>query len=271
METRPTCFSHRLHDWRRLAGYNQRQILTCGKRSVLVNYDLSCPEVSGKKILLFSDVHWRDNSSIYQEMIDDVAAYAAKYKPDLVLFNGDLAWGMCFLQESLEALRRIEAPARIAIAGNWERRRYWIPVEQWREYFKIGGFQLIVQEWYQQGDLAIFGTDDLKKGKPEYPADYPEAFRILAAHNPDTVINLGRRDIMRKFKLVLCGHTHGGQIRLPGTGAVMTSSRYGTKLDYGMFHNAATDTTMIITAGMGYTWFQYRLLCQSEAALINFV
>lgn len=263
-------FAHRLQDWQHLTGYRQREIIVEGMRSVLVRYYLPFPVCSGRKILFFSDLHWRSDSAVYREMIDDILLYIDEMQPDIVLFGGDLMSSMCHLQETMAAMKGIPGAAKIAVAGNWERRRYWISGERWREYFALGGFKLLLQEWFQDGDLVFFGADDSKSGSPEPPDNFPEGFRILCAHNPDTVVNIGRRDILKKFRLVLCGHTHGGQIRLPFWGALKTSSQYGTTFDYGAFYNPNTETTMIITSGMGYTMIRRRLLCQSEAVLIEF-
>lgn len=262
-------FRHRLSDWRHLTDYRRRDILTEGKHSVLVRYRPAFAAPAGKKILFFSDLHWRRDAGFYREMVGDIAAYAQAAKPDLVLFGGDLAYSICHLGEALDALKEIPAPARIAVAGNWERRRSWISAGQWREYFAIGGFELLLQNWFLRDGLAVFGADDIKRGHPDPPGEFPEGFRILAAHNPDTVVDMGRRDILKNFRLALCGHTHGGQIRLPFWGPLKTSSRYGTKFDYGTFYNEKTDTFMIVTAGLGYTLIRRRLLCRSEAVLIE--
>lgn len=262
-------FKHRLGDWRHLTDYRHRHIIATGKRSVLVEYRPAFPVPRGGRILFFSDLHWRQDADTYRDMIRDVIKYVELSKPDMVIFGGDLLSYMCYLTDAAAALREISAPVKIAVAGNWERRRHWIGVEQWREYFALGGFQLILQEWYCRDGLCVFGADDSKSGQPSPPSEFPDGFRILAAHNPDTVINMGRRDILKKFRLALCGHTHGGQIRMPFWGPFRTSSRYGTRFDYGTFYNEKTDTFMIISAGMGYTLIRRRLLCQSEAMLIE--
>jgi hypothetical protein len=262
-------YRHRLHDWRRLTDYRRRIILAEGKRSVLVKYRPAFSASCNRKILFFSDLHWRRDAAVYQEMIGDIITYTRAFEPDLILFGGDLTSSTCHLAEAMNAMKEIPGPARVAVAGNWERRRGWISAGRWRDYFALGNFDLVLQNWFLHDGLAVFGADDIKRGHPIPPDSYPDGFRILAAHNPDTVIDMGRRDILKHFPLALCGHTHGGQIRLPFWGPLKTSSNYGTKFDYGMFYNEKTGTFMIITAGMGYTMIRRRLLCRSEAALIE--
>lgn len=263
-------YSHRLLSWRKIMGYNQRRLLETGNNSVLTGYTIEQPQIAVKKILFFSDLHWHSDRKYYHSLIDDIIAYNKKYQPDIVIFGGDLTASICYLDEALSAIKKIEAPVKLAISGNWERRRYWISPGLWQKIFLEAGFQMLIQEWFNIDGCAFFGTDDIKKGSPSIPQEFPDGFRILLAHNPDTVINIGRRDIMRKFSLVLCGHTHGGQIRLPGIGAIATSSIYNTQNDYGLFTNSATGTRMIISSGLGYTWVKYRLHCRPEAVLIDF-
>lgn len=74
------------------------------------------------------------------------------------------------------------------------------------------------------------------------PGDTPS---LLLYHTPDlmpTVAALG-------VSLYLCGHTHGGQIRLPFYGALATSSRWGKRYEMGMYREGAT--TLYVSRGLG--------------------
>ena len=61
-------------------------------------------------------------------------------------------------------------------------------------------------------------------------------FRILLAHTPDQLGWARHFDV----DLMLCGHTHGGQIRFPPLGAIFSPSKTGVKYDYGFFHKSPT-------------------------------
>ncbi|MDD5599662.1 MAG: metallophosphoesterase, partial [Victivallaceae bacterium] len=71
--------------------------------------------------------------------------------------------------------------------------------------------------------------------------------------------------------LVLCGHTHGGQVRIPFLGALLTSSRYWRKFDYGLFENSRSGSHMIVSAGLGCSTVPVRLACRRELVLVSMI
>ena len=73
-----------------------------------------------------------------------------------------------------------------------------------------------------------------------------DALTVLLYHSPDLALHAAER----RVDLYLGGHTHGGQIRLPLYGAVVTGSRYGRRYVSGLFHE--DDMTMIISRGLGF-------------------
>ena len=70
--------------------------------------------------------------------------------------------------------------------------------------------------------------------------------------------------------LVLSGHTHGGQWRLPGFGALLTNSRYGKRYEAG--HYRQGDTHLIVSRGLGMEGFgmpRARFFCPPEVVLMT--
>jgi hypothetical protein len=90
---------------------------------------------------------------------------------------------------------------------------------------------------------------------PEVPPDTP---RIVLAHSPDVAPEASRRGI----ELVLAGHTHGGQVRLPFVGALLTRTQIGPAFDRGLFEWAAPNrrgwTTLYVNPGVGTSLFPIR-------------
>ncbi|MGD2175899.1 MAG: hypothetical protein PVJ27_10890, partial [Candidatus Brocadiaceae bacterium] len=69
-------------------------------------------------------------------------------------------------------------------------------------------------------------------------------------------------------RLACFGHTHGGQIRLPVIGSLVTKSRLPRRLARGAFRNG--ETTFVTSAGLGTSpALPFRLLCRPEAVLIE--
>jgi len=118
-------------------------------------------------------------------------------------------------------------------------------------------------------DLWIAGVDDLTQGQPDLAAalqDVPEgAPLILLAHNPDMWFSPG----IERADLVLAGHTHGGQIRLPLLGAAYTQgSHLPRRNPAGWFERGRA--RMFVGRGLGES-FRFRFRAPPQAALIKAV
>lgn len=89
---------------------------------------------------------------------------------------------------------------------------------------------------------------------------------VLLYHSPDLILEASARQV----DLVLAGHTHGGQIRLPVLGPVVTYSRYGRRYASGLFQEG--DTTMYVSRGLGFeggSLPRARFLCRPEIVSIE--
>jgi predicted MPP superfamily phosphohydrolase len=101
---------------------------------------------------------------------------------------------------------------------------------------------------------------------PEVPPGTP---RLVLSHTPDVVLEASQRGI----EVVLAGHTHGGQVRLPFVGALTTRSALGPYYDYGRFDFAAPNqrgvTTLYINAGVGTSLLPVRFFCPPRFAVVD--
>jgi predicted MPP superfamily phosphohydrolase len=118
--------------------------------------------------------------------------------------------------------------------------------------------------------LVLAGIDDLLMGHPDLDAALTAADelasggrapRVLVSHNPDVLFNAAARDV----SLVLSGHTHGGQIRIPGLGVLVRQSQ--CYLDEGRYTFGGTE--LIVTRGLGVTGVPLRWHCPPEAVLLT--
>jgi predicted MPP superfamily phosphohydrolase len=95
------------------------------------------------------------------------------------------------------------------------------------------------------------------------PGDGP---RILLYHSPE----LMPQTVERGIDLYLCGHTHGGQVRLPFIGAIITISKLGRRYVMGHYHEGRTH--LYISRGVGFEGLgapRVRLFCPPEITLIT--
>jgi predicted MPP superfamily phosphohydrolase len=114
----------------------------------------------------------------------------------------------------------------------------------------------------------LAGVDDPHKFRaahlPSAMAGAPaEAFKIALVHSPECAEEadaLGAR-------LYLCGHTHGGQLRLPLWGAIKLNSR--SKVEYARGHWRCGAMQGYTTDGLGVTDFPLRFNCPPEACLFT--
>ena len=122
----------------------------------------------------------------------------------------------------------------------------------------------------REGDsITLSGIDDTRKGKPDLRGTLEKhrdgAFRILLSHNPDIVLDENRA-LLGDVDLILCGHTHGGQIRIPGWGPIRTA----TKQKDHVLGLTKFGTTLIYTsAGVGNGGLPLRLFCPPEVVLFE--
>lgn len=111
---------------------------------------------------------------------------------------------------------------------------------------------------HNQGDVTRL--DQAMENVPD------DTFTLLLFHSPDLIKEAAAHDI----DLYLGGHTHGGQIRLPFYGAIVTSSAYGKQYEAGLYREG--DTAMYISRGIGFEGSvmpRARFLCRPEMVAIE--
>ena len=179
---------------------------------------------------------------------------------------------LCNFGETLALFRDLPCPGvKAAVYGNWDLIRAWLPKRNWRRAVESAGIHLLVNEPLHLPGMRLFGLDDIRKGSPEYvPPETPSGLECVLVHNPDTIPQTLSREALTGIDLILCGHTHGGQIRIPGFGAVVCSSIFWKKFEYGLYENRFTGTRLLVTAGLGVTFIRRRIFCPPEAVIIDF-
>jgi uncharacterized protein len=195
----------------------------------------------GLTILHLSDLHFHGTPErpFFQRLIEGINDHGT---PDLVCLTGDIVdtvWHQRWIKPLLGQLQWREAG--LAILGNHD---LWCRPEDVRRQLRRAGFMVLSHDLVE---LKIRGEPMIAMGhegpwfgdwslRPLNRKRGTSAFRLLLSHTPDN-IGWARRS---QVDLMLSGHVHGGQVRLPILGSVFVPSRYSRKYDQGVFFEPPT-------------------------------
>jgi len=157
----------------------------------------------------------------------------------------------------------------VAVLGNHD---MWVAPAVCTRAFAARGIEVLENRAVEirrgEARLDLAGVADLWTGFPRFPGIPPQdahRARILLAHNPDYVSeSLGRAD--RSFDLALCGHTHGGQIRLP-FGGIVFDNVADKRFVSGLVSVGAQ--TVYTSNGIGVVEIPIRVNCPPEVTALT--
>jgi uncharacterized protein len=125
-------------------------------------------------------------------------------------------------------------------------------------------------------DIEVAGVHDSHINADRYdliagPADPAADLRLGVLHSPEPAVLDRFTD--DGFDLLLAGHTHGGQLRLPGTGALVTNCGIDRPRASGLHHHPVDGAAWLhVSAGLGTSpWAPVRFWCRPEATLLTLV
>ena len=208
----------------------------------------------GLKIVHFSDIHY--GTIISQKRLDNIVKEINKLKPDIVVFTGDLydesiELSDKYQKEIEQSLSKIKAQlGKYAVSGNHDYSN-----EGYAELIKNSGFTYLNSEselLYYEGDtpIRIEGYPSYLEDTPEYQTYEEDYYTITLLHEPDAIDNL-----QSNTNLVLAGHSHGGQVRLPIIGSIYTP--IGSK-KYHEEHYKLDNKDLYISYGLGTSILKVR-------------
>ena len=228
------------------------------------------PALEGFKIVHMSDIHLHPFTQL--EFVQKAVGMASALQPDLVVLSGDyVTKGADSIFELAPALAALNPTYGIfAALGNHD---LWTNAAVIRTGLEQAGLPVLVNEGVAlsvgKEILYLAGVDDSWSGRPDLelalaklPAGAPA---ILLAHEPDLADTFA---LDGRVSLQLSGHSHGGQIRLPGLGAPILPP-LGRKYDQGLFR--VQDMWVYTTRGIGLTPVPIRLNCPPEITEITLV
>lgn len=239
---------------------------------VVKTYSIKIPDLppafKGFTILHLSDLH----SKYFGEKQKDLLALIREQQYDLVAFTGDMVNKKNPLPEpGLELVKGLAGKPVYFVPGNHE----WSSGYQIRQPLLDSGVEILENRsvkisrkkehiWLAGVDDPYLGRDDLDQALSDAGED--QAPRLLLAHAPEIFDGAAKAGI----DLVMVGHTHGGQVRLPVLGALIVPGQgFFPKYDYGVY--SKEQTRMVITGGLGESGIPVRFNMDPEIVLIKLV
>ena len=227
------------------------------------------PQVfDGLRVAFLTDVH--HGPFVGLDYVRTVVRTALHLQPDLILLGGDyVSKDAEYIAPCFEALGALRAPLGVhGVLGNHD---HWHGLAETRAGMKDAGITEMTNSgvWLTRGSgrLRLAGIDDLWRGTSDVPAAVGDASStdacLLVSHNPDVAETL--KD--RRVGLVLSGHTHGGQVVVPGYGAPIVPSRYGQKYLKGLVE--APVTKVYVSRGLGTVSPPMRFGSRPELTLLT--
>jgi predicted MPP superfamily phosphohydrolase len=203
----------------------------------------------------FTDFHHKGNVRYAAEVVRTINALA----PEFVCFTGDIVEQRRFADEALGFIRQIKAPV-YGCPGNHEYSSGISFRDCEATFAGTGGAWLMDRNLVlPQRDLEIVGMGIV--GLKDVPP-LQASRRLLLMHYPRVADQLGDRH----FDLILAGHSHGGQVRLPFWGALIVPRGVG-RYDLGYYKTAGGP--LYVNAGIGTYRLPFRFNCRPEITLIT--
>jgi hypothetical protein len=191
-------------------------------------------------------------------------------RPDVLVLGGDYVFldaTPAMLRELEQRVAAVPAPVKLAVMGNHD---LWTRHDLIEGALQRAGVRVLVNEATRLpapfDDVAVIGLDDPFAGKPNPEPALRQAagaaFRLAVVHSPEGVPFVSGQGV----GLVLCGHTHGGQIALP-SGPVVVHGKQGRRFPAGLFDVAGMP--LFVSRGLGMVELPFRVYARSDVSLFT--
>jgi len=219
------------------------------------------PALEGLRIGLITDLH--HSEMVPQQDVARASGLLMTEHPDLIVLGGDyVTWSdRAFVTPCAEALGGLSAPLGVyAVMGNHDDDRDMPAALATHGYTVLRDARTTVEARGEKIDLLglRFWTQRAR--------DIARLIRgatgtvILLAHNPRRLTEAAELGV----PLMLCGHTHGGQVVLPGIGAI-AARRFPVVAGLGRRDH----TTIFVSRGVGTVYVPYRFNCPPDVSVIT--
>lgn len=237
------------------------------------------------KILHISDLHLCQPESHKIEFLQRIT----DEDYDMVVLTGDVFENFSGLEYASQILKRKPRLGAYAVLGNHDYYEYtmWNKVvgriaRKFRHPSRVrnvdsmvaalehAGFTVLQNSWcsHPEERISVIGVD--------YFAADEDSFKAMIANVPDDHLLIGLKHVPHKLRrlseagidVLFCGHTHGGQVRLPGFGAIITDSELPREEACGLIWR--DKTAVHVSRGVGADpRSNFRFFCPPHATLVT--
>ncbi len=226
------------------------------------------PSSPAIRLAQLSDLHVANSSDVRR--LERAVEMTRALQPDAIVLTGDYVWRATGHMDLVTPLlARLEAPLGVyAVLGNHD---IWVDRDAVTQGLEEAGVRVLINKGVilEQGDASVYlgGLDDGWVGRPDldqaladHNGDQPV---VLLFHEPD----LGH-DLVTEGRvwLQLSGHTHGGQVRIPGYGAPILPE-YGRQYEQGLYR--VGPGWIYVNRGLGTTMVPVRFYAPPEITLLE--
>ena len=231
------------------------------------------PPVEGRRPLrlaFISDLHLGPLTPM--KLIDHAFARLQESEPDVLVMGGDyvsLEVTEAMATQLAASVGAFRAPLKLAVLGNHD---LWTRHELIERALADGGARVMLNESVRlpapHDDVVIVGLDDPWTGT----VDPDKAFagitdapvKLVLTHAPEAVPLVAGRGV----GLLMCGHTHGGQVAAPW-GPLLVEGHFGRRWPHGT--HEIDGMQLFVSRGVGYSDLPVRSFAPSDVAIIDVV
>jgi predicted MPP superfamily phosphohydrolase len=208
------------------------------------------------RIVHVTDIHHKGDRSYLERVVRKINAQSA----EAVCFTGDLIETRGFIAEALQILEGIKSPL-YGVPGNhdyWSRADF---VAFGESFARTGGAWLMDEQVTAAGGAIHIAGVTCLGGRPAGLKPKAGGKNILLLHYP-----LLAERVKNTFDLLLAGHSHGGQVRIPFYGALVVPFWVG-KYQVGLFDLPAGP--LYVNPGIGWLATPIRFNCRPEITVFE--
>jgi hypothetical protein len=224
------------------------------------------------RVAQLTDLHY--GAYVFEDWVRRWVDASNAQRPDLTVITGDIVdhhIGVGQMDDLCAELARLEAPLGVyAVLGNHD---YWYftqdeSVHGLQRRLEAQGIRVLMNDAVPiRDDLTLAGIDDLWRGRPDLGRALREfsssRASLLLSHNPDILAYVPER-----VGLTLSGHTHGGQVRIPGLPTIYNVSNYGERFQRGWV-TGMSNARGYVSKGLGVGGLPVRMFCSAELAVFD--